>query len=92
MANPGMSDELLAVMRQQELVHRDERRSRLLGELESIKKRFQNEGMLVEEYMDAEALNAHAKAVAQIKQQDEEFEKMRHRSYWRRLWLALINK
>lgn len=83
--------EIASMFRQAELDRREARRQRLKGELTSIHKRMQNEGMLLEEVLTEEEMVIHLISIEQMQKQKDELDKA-IRGYWRRLWRALLNQ
>lgn len=82
-------DEIATMFRGGEMARRQERRERLRQEYTSVIKRMTNEGMLVDEKLDAQAQAAHDTAAEQMRRQDLAFEKEFKPGYWERLWAAL---
>ena len=84
--------QIAVLMRAGELTRRDERRKRLQQELASLKLRFRNEGLLLNEELTSEDVAAHAEATARMREQQLRFEKETRPSYWRRLWAAILGR
>ena len=87
-----MSLDVASTFRTQELHRRVARRERLFQELESLRKRYQNEGMLLHEVLSEEDKKAHIEATIRIKAQQIQFEKETRPGYWQRLWYAILGR
>ncbi len=81
-----------ATFRGEELKRRAMRRERLAQEAISLAKRLHNEGILSDEILNKEDLEAQKTAVNRIQEQQLAFEKEMIVGYWKRLWYAIQGK
>ena len=90
--NQEIQNELKVLFRAQELGHRQQRRDAIVRDLNILKARMRNEGILINELLTPEDQKFHETAIAMMKAQEEHMQKELSPGYWWRLKNALLNK